>query len=170
MTVDTKTLEKLKALLIANQLRVAVAESLTCGRLQAVLGSISGASNFFEGGITAYSLRQKTRLLAVDRQHAKSVNSVSQRVAFELAGGACNLFQTDIGIGTTGYAEICPEMEIHQPIAYVGISRRSEGKIMNIAGDYITGNGLNRVQMQEYVCRAALVALLSYLENYQPVK
>lgn len=170
MTVDTKTLEKLKALMIAKRLRMAVAESLTCGKLQAALGSISGASNFFEGGITAYSLRQKARLLAVDRQHAKSVNSVSQRVAFELAGGACDLFQTDIGIGTTGYAEICPEIEIHQPMAYLGICRRSEGKIINIVGDCIIGNGLNRVQMQDYVCSAALMALLSYLENCDPVK
>ena len=166
--MDTDTLEKLKALLIAKQLRIAVAESLTCGRLQAALGSISGASDFFEGGVTAYNLNQKSRLLSVDKQHAKSVNSISQQVAFELASGACSLFRADIGIGTTGYAEPSPENGAHEPMAYFAICRRRAGKIQQIDGKQVRGTGLNRVQMQEHVSAVALDSLLSYVETCEP--
>lgn len=168
--METGTLEKLKALLIAKRLKVAVAESLTCGRLQAALGSISGASDFFEGGITTYNLNQKARLLSIDKQHAKSVDSVSQQVAFELAAGACKLFQTEIGIGTTGYAEPSPENGVAEPMAYFAICRCGAGKIENITGKQIQGAGLSRVAMQEQVCAMALETLLSYVESYKPAE
>lgn len=168
--MDRDTLKKLKAFLIAKRLKIAVAESLTCGRLQAALGSISGASDFFEGGVTAYNLHQKSRLLAVDKQHAKSVNSISQQVAFELAGGACRLFQSDIGIGTTGYAEPSPENGAHEPMAYFAICRRIDGKIQNIIGKQVLGSRLSRVQMQKHVSATALEALLSYVETCEPAE
>ena len=60
---------------------LAVAESITCGRLQARIGAISGASAFFRGGVTAYTLEGKVRLLGVDRAHAAKVGCVSRRVA-----------------------------------------------------------------------------------------
>lgn len=163
--MDKDTLEKLKALLIAKHLKIAVAESLTCGRLQAALGSISGASDFFEGGITTYNLDQKVSLLGIDRRYAESVNSVSQRIAFDLAAGVCKLFRCDIGIGTTGYAEAAPDNNISEPMAYFAICRYRQDKIENIAGMQISGRGLNRVAMQEHVCSSALEALLSHIEN-----
>ena len=44
----------LKSLLLRKpRWSLAVAESLTCGHVQARVGEISGASNFFQGGITA---------------------------------------------------------------------------------------------------------------------
>ena len=43
-------------MLMKPQLTLSVAESLTCGRIQARVGEISGASEFFLGGITAYTL------------------------------------------------------------------------------------------------------------------
>jgi len=156
--------------MIAKRLKIAVAESLTCGRLQAALGSISGASDFFEGGVTAYNLKQKVGLLAIDKQYAKSVNSISQRVAYELAEGACRLFQSDIGIGTTGYAEPSPENGVHEPMAYIAICRQRTGKIQNIAGKQILGTGLNRVRMQEHVSAMAIESLLSYLETCEPAE
>lgn len=163
--MDMRSLERLKALLINKHLNIAVAESLTSGKLQATLGSISGASDFFEGGITAYNLEQKIRLLGIDKQHAESVNSVSERVATELANGACILFQSDIGIGTTGYAEPNPENGVFQPMAFFAICRRSGEKIEAVASQHVVGSGLSRVQMQEHVSSMALKALLPYVEN-----
>ena len=49
------------------RLTLAVAESLTGGRVQARITAISGASEFFLGGMTAYSLDQKVRHLGVSR-------------------------------------------------------------------------------------------------------
>src|SRR5688572_2412301 len=90
------------------RLTLAVAESLTAGQVQARVAAISGASNFFLGGITAYTLEQKAKHLGVDRVAAKRVNGVSAEVAEQMALGVCRLFGADVGVATTGYAEPAP--------------------------------------------------------------
>jgi len=157
-------MEKLKTLLILRRLQVAVAESLTCGQVQAALGSISGSSAYFAGGITAYNLAQKTRLLGIDAAHAERVNSVSQQIAFELAAGVCRLFNADIGLGTTGYAEPDADHQIIEPMAYVAICRRKGDDILPVAGEQIIGKNLNRLEMQTHVADSLLKLLLSQLE------
>ena len=163
--MEPDSIIKLKTLLIQQELTIAVAESMTCGRLQAALGSISGSSDYFEGGITAYNLRQKIELLGIDKQHAESINSVSQLVAYEMAAGACRLFASDLGIGTTGYAEPSPEHKILEPVAYFALCRHHRGRIENILTERIEGKGLERIEMQEKVCAAAIKALLNYLQE-----
>ncbi len=164
-SVDLDAITQLKTLLIQQNQTIAVAESMTCGRLQAALGSISGSSEYFEGGITAYNLRQKIELLGIDKQHAESMNSVSQLVAYEMAAGACRLFDSDLGIGTTGYAEPSPEHKIWQPVAYFAICRYNRGRIENILTERVAGDDLNRIEMQEYVCSSVINALLTYLKS-----
>ena len=79
---------ELKALLLAEpKLTLAVAESLTAGNVQAQIAGVSGASGYFLGGVTAYSIEEKVRLLGVNRAGAKKVNCVSARVAEEMARG-----------------------------------------------------------------------------------
>lgn len=158
---------ELKPLMIAKHLTVATAESLTCGRLQAALGSISGSSNFFEGGITVYNPVQKIRLLGVDERHAKGVDSVSQLVAFSLAKGACRMFGSDIGLGATGYAEPAPDHGALEPLAYSAICRQINGHIEHIAWACITGPDLNRLEMQERVVDSILRMLQTYVENLE---
>lgn len=105
MILTNQESEKFKKLMIRQKFTIAVAESLTSGNIQASIGSISGASDFFEGGITAYNLERKVSLLGINRIHAQSVNCVSARVANEMAQGICEKFDSVIGIATTGYAE-----------------------------------------------------------------
>jgi nicotinamide mononucleotide (NMN) deamidase PncC len=49
------------------RLTLAVAESVTAGHVQSRVAAVSGASGFFLGGVTAYSLEQKVKLLGVDQ-------------------------------------------------------------------------------------------------------
>jgi nicotinamide-nucleotide amidase len=160
-----KLLKNIKYYLTNKHMKIAVAESLTCGQIQAALGSISGSSDFFEGGITAYSLQQKVRLLNIDRQYAESVNCVSQEIAFNMAAAACSMFESDIGLAATGYAEACPQFGIDQPMAYIAICRLSGGKIERIAGKLVNGGGLSRIAMQKNVSTNVLEMLCFYLEN-----
>ena len=71
---------------------LAVAESLTSGRLQAAIGERSGASDYFLGGLTAYTIDQKVTHLGVDRDEADRTNAVSEKVADEMVLGVCRLF------------------------------------------------------------------------------
>ena len=137
---------------------IAVAESITAGNLQAAFSSNSGSSDYFEGGITAYSLRQKVELLGVDEEEARAVNCVSQNVAREMAKAVSVKFGTDYGIGTAGYAESLGDVEF--PYAYYAVS--ANGAV--IKSGRVDGTGLNREAVQMKVCNVALRSLADYLE------
>jgi nicotinamide-nucleotide amidase len=147
------------------RLTLAVAESLTCGRIQARVGAISGASNFFLGGITAYQLEQKVKHLGVSRAVAEPVNSVSAAVAEQMARGVCGLFGSDLGLATTGYAEPSAEWNVTQPFAWWGLAhRRPDGNISVLSGR-VEYPGAPRTQVQEEVTEAALAALIESLRG-----
>jgi len=141
---------------------LAVAESLTAGRLQAQVGAISGASAFFLGGLTAYGLEQKVKLLGVDRAEAEAVNCVSARVAEQMARGAGVLFGADVAVATTGYAEPAPARGVAAPFAFWAVAVRA-GADYELSSGRVDGPGLGRVAMQEQVAGAALAALLARL-------
>src|SRR5689334_9261316 len=105
------TLDKIREQLMTKKQTVAVAESVTSGLLQLAFSSMIDASEFYQGGITAYNLAQKTRHLLVEPIHANSVNCVSQRVADEMATQVAKLFLSDWGIAVTGYATPVPESD-----------------------------------------------------------
>jgi PncC family amidohydrolase len=94
---------ELKKILTDNNLKISVAESCTGGNLQAALTTFSGSSEYFEGGITCYTIDQKVKHLGVNRKVAESVDCVSQEVADQMALGCSKLFETQISISTTGY-------------------------------------------------------------------
>lgn len=103
-------------------LSVAVAESASVGHLAAMLGSESGASSYFQGGVITYSLQSKVKLLGVDEAHAAACDCVSEQVAQEMAAGVRRLFGTDIGVAITGYAEPNPAHEVDLPFCWVGFA------------------------------------------------
>lgn len=118
---DQETLEKLHQTLMEKGLTVAVAESLTGGRIAALLTSLPGASKSFVGSVTAYNLDAKVRLLGVDREHAEQCNCVSSRVATEMAVGVRERFGAYIGVATTGYAEPDPSRGVECPYAHIAV-------------------------------------------------
>lgn len=99
-----KIIDVIKKFLVARQETIAVAESVTSGLLQVALSTAKDASHFFHGGVTTYNLGQKCRHLSVNSIHAENCNSVSQKVAEEMALGVCDLFGSDFGIAITGFA------------------------------------------------------------------
>ena len=144
---------------------LAVAESVTIGRLQARIGALSGASDFFLGGITAYSLDEKVRHLGIDRPEADAVNSVSARVAEQMAQGACRLFGSDFGAATTGYAEPYPDQEVKAPFSWWAVARRRADGGFETASGRVDCPGLGRVEVQERVAGAAYDALIAWIRE-----
>ncbi|MGA2691970.1 MAG: CinA family protein [Opitutaceae bacterium] len=145
------------------RLSLAVAESVTCGRVQAKIGEISGASGFFLGGITAYSLDEKVRHLGIDRAEAEAVNCVSSRVAEQMARGVCRLFGADVGVATTGYAEASAQWNVTVPYGWWALARRRPDGDFAVSSGRVDCPGSPRVEVQERVARAALEALAGSL-------
>jgi nicotinamide-nucleotide amidase len=145
------------------RLTLAVAESLTCGRLQARIGAVSGASEFFLGGVTAYTLEQKVELLGVSLAEANAVNSVSAGVAEQMARGACRLFGSDVAAATTGYAEPAAQWKIETPFAWWALARHEPGRGFAVKSGRVDCPGLSRVEVQERVAEAAYGALVDWV-------
>ncbi|PTX98443.1 CinA family protein [Opitutus sp. ER46] len=161
-------LELKQRLLQAPRLTLAAAESLTCGRVQAAIGAASGASEYFRGGITAYSLDQKVRHLGVNRAAAKRVNSVSAEVAEQMARGVCELFGSDLGVATTGYAEPSPTDGVEQPFAWWALAHRQPRGRFVLRSGRVECPGAKRAEAQEIVAAAVLAELVSYLAATRP--
>jgi nicotinamide-nucleotide amidase len=159
---------ELKHLMLAPpRLALAVAESVTCGRLQARIGAISGASQFFVGGLTAYTIAQKARHLGVDRAQAEPVDAVSPEIAAQMARGACAFFGSDLAIATTGYAEPAPELGVTHPVAFWALAHRRADNTYILRQGRVDRPHAARVEMQEAVVDAALAALISHLRDFR---
>ena len=139
---------------------IAVAESLTAGNLQALIASVSGASRFFLGGVTAYNIDQKVRLLGVDRAVAEPVNCVSESVVLQMAAGIRHRTGADVGVATTGYAEAWGE--IAEPMAWIAVET-----IAGAVTARLDMPGLDRAGVQRHVTQAALRLVIDVLERGQ---
>ncbi len=110
-------------------LTVAVAESVTAGALSNCICSDPGASEYFKGGIVAYSIQSKKELLDIDIVYAESHNFANPFTTSEMARSVVKKFNSRIGISTTGYSlplfrpenkeknECC--LAIKDPYAYI---------------------------------------------------
>ncbi len=146
-------------------LTLAAAESLTGGRLQAAITAVSGASGYFLGGITAYTLDEKVRLLGVKRAAAARVDCVSAEVAAQMARGAASLFGADLAVATTGYAEPATERGVDAPFAHWAIAHRVTARRRRLLAGRIVCPGLKRTEVQAAVAEAVLAELVVYLRS-----
>ncbi len=82
---------------------ISIAESVTSGCLQLAFSQMPNASLFYNGGVTAYTLPQKVKLLNVEREEAEECDCVSENIARTMALNVAKMFNSDWSIATTGY-------------------------------------------------------------------
>lgn len=90
--------------LTAKKYTISAAESCTGGLLSDMFTDVPGSSEYFMGGIVAYSNEIKINQLNVDERAIIEFGAVSKEVALQMAKGVARLMGTDIGISTTGIA------------------------------------------------------------------
>jgi nicotinamide-nucleotide amidase len=96
--------DELARLVKERGLTVAVAESLTCGKLAATLGAAGEASEWFRGGVVAYANEVKFEVLGVTPGPV-----ISESCARELATGVQRLLSADLALSATGVGGPGPE-------------------------------------------------------------
>jgi nicotinamide-nucleotide amidase len=84
--------------------KIAIAESLTGGKIASKLVDVPGASVVFMGSLVCYDTSIKEKVLGVSTATIKNHSVVSEEVAKEMALNIRKLFKSDIGIATTGNA------------------------------------------------------------------
>ncbi len=89
-------------MLLSRGLRLATAESCTGGAVAAEIVSVAGASDYFLGGITAYSNAAKVEFLGVKPETLEAWGAVSEETAVEMALGAQSRFGAEVAVATSG--------------------------------------------------------------------
>lgn len=153
------SLKHIKQYMLDHHESLAVAESVTSGRLQAVLSLTEEATRFYQGGITAYNLGQKSRHLGIDPIHGEAHNCVSEQIAVSMATHVCELFSSDWGIGITGYAAPVPALKIKTRYAYYAFAHK--GKKMHTKK--ITAPAMSIPKVQQYFVEEMLKDFAAHL-------
>jgi PncC family amidohydrolase len=91
-------------MLADKKLSLALAESCTGGLVGHRLTDVPGSSDYFLGGIVAYSYEAKEKLLGVHHDTLYDHGAVSPETAIEMARGARRVLGADIGLSVTGIA------------------------------------------------------------------
>ncbi len=91
-------------LMLNNNITLSVAESCTGGNIAHLITSVAGSSNYFKGGVVAYSNEAKIDLVGVNPQTIERYGAVSSEVVAELAVGCKQIFETDYAIAISGIA------------------------------------------------------------------
>jgi len=94
---DQQWVERIADRARADDVGVAVAESLTAGRLSEALGRGSEASSWYRGAVVAYASEVKHAVLGVDPGPV-----VTDGCARQMAEGVRRLLGADVGLGMTG--------------------------------------------------------------------
>ena len=150
-SVDGETIDSQVATLLLGR-RLALAESCTGGLLAARITDLAGASEYFAGGVVAYSNEAKAELLGVDPELIEEKGAVSPEVAEAMAVGALERFGADVAVSITGVAGPSGGSD-EKPVGYVCFNARlADGTA--IARDPIVPGG--RPDIRE---RSALVGM-----------
>ncbi len=153
--------EKAGKLLQAAGLTVAVAESCTGGLIGSLITDVAGSSEYFLGGVVAYSNDVKKALLGVGEQTLASKGAVSPETALEMAQGIRKLLNSDIGLATTGIAGPTGAVP-GKPVGtvYVGLATASFSAVKRFFFP-----GLGRLSVKNLAAKSALDFLRRYLIN-----
>ena len=122
-----ETLEYAVAMLLHKSNKtIAVAESCTGGLVSDKLTNIPGISEFFLGGVVAYSNKAKVDILDVPEEFILNHGAVSPQVAKAMAEGIQKRVSSNIGVGITGIAGPTGETK-GKPVGLVYIAAVGNG-------------------------------------------
>lgn len=83
---------------------LAVAESCTGGLLSSLITDVPGSSDYFSGGVVAYSNEVKRTLLGVSEETLKKYGAVSRPAAIEMSEGVRKRLKSSASVAITGIA------------------------------------------------------------------
>jgi len=141
-------------------LKIAVAESCTGGLISSRITDISGASDYFEAGITTYSNVSKIRLLNVPEDIIDRYGAVSEETAKAMAEGVKKTVHADIGVSVTGIAGPTGGTE-GKPVGTVFIGLATK-KATYVRKFFFDGN---RLEIRRKTSDAAFMLVEEYLEG-----
>ena len=158
---EPETLEKIIGEILRSKKKtLAVAESCTGGYIGHLITSISGSSDYFNGGIIAYADEIKMNVLKVDESTLNAKGAVSKEIAEQMSDGVRKRLKADFGIATTGIAGPTGGTD-EKPVGTVWISVATADKVISEKFNF----GNNRERNIRRASLSALNMLRTVLEN-----
>ena len=155
---DDDTMESVVGEILQNHGKMlATAESCSGGLIGHKITSVSGSSNYFAGGVIAYSNDLKEKLLGVDPGILARYGAVSSEAAKAMAYGIRTKTSADIGLSVTGIAGPTGG-SLEKPVGtvFIGLSTPDE------TIDFAYGFSGDRWQVQEIAAVTALDLIRRY--------
>ena len=152
--------KELAALLEAKSWTVATAESCTGGLIASTLTDLSGSSNWFTGGIVAYSNPVKKELLKVKQDILDSVGAVSKETVEAMAQGAVELLKTNGAVAVSGIAgPMGGTAEKPVGTVWIGwtVSGKTDSHCFHFSG--------SRLDVKNQTVEAAIKGLIERIDN-----
>ncbi|MBQ8721991.1 MAG: competence/damage-inducible protein A [Paludibacteraceae bacterium] len=139
---------------------VATAESCSGGLVARRITEAAGASDYFKGGVVAYSNEIKMKALGVNPDTLERYGAVSEQTAKEMALGCLNMMDADYAIATTGIAGPTGATET-KPLGLVYIAIASHNEV--VCNRYVFTT--TREQHQERTANQALFDLYKLVQS-----
>ena len=95
---------ELKELLVSKKLTLGSVESFTGGLFASSITQVSGASNFYKGGLVTYTNEEKHRLLGISNEDIAKFGVISKEIAYLMAKNGQEKLNVDICVSFTGNA------------------------------------------------------------------
>lgn len=100
---EDKSIQQVVAdILLKNQQTLSTAESCTGGYIAQLITAMPGSSNFYQGGVVAYSNDLKEKLVGVNHGTLEKNGAVSRETVIEMAEGVRRQSDSDYAIATSG--------------------------------------------------------------------
>jgi nicotinamide-nucleotide amidase len=128
-----------------------VAESCTGGLIASKITEVAGRSEWFVGGVIAYSNELKEKIVGVDRDLLSEYGAVSAPVARAMAEGIAAKTCSPVGLSVTGIAGPTGGTA-EKPVGTVHIGLVANGR----TSDYGYQFSGNRKEIQERTAQTAL--------------
>ncbi|MDR1012803.1 MAG: competence/damage-inducible protein A [Lactobacillales bacterium] len=130
---DDNSLVKVVVSLLKEQKKtLTAAESLTAGLFQSTLGEVDGVSEVYKGGIVAYSLKTKAKLLNISEASLLEEGVVSEFTARMMAENARELIDADYALSFTGVAGPSSLEKSSVGTVWIGFARREKSPLAKL--------------------------------------
>ena len=133
------------------------AESLTGGRLAALLTAVPGSSESYVGGVVSYATSVKTEVLGVPPEVVETYGVVSAECARAMASGARRVLGATYAVSTTGVAGPGPQDGVAAGTVYVAVA--GPESVVAVALELVG----SRQVVQDRTCEEALSVVSAIL-------
>lgn len=148
----------------ARGLTLAVAESVTGGRLASSFTAVPGASRVFRGAVVSYATEVKVAVLGVEDALVAGEGVISSACAEAMAAGVRRVLGADVALATTGVAG--PDPQEGHPVGTAFVALAGPDGVLSrrlaLSGD--------RATIQDAVVAAAIELLADWLAGGVPVE